>query len=106
VSLHHNSIDYSADISNCYGHLTLYSEDFSARFARTVHQALLNQTGSRDMGAKFQGLAVCRIQARPAILVELGFITNPHEYELLSTDYQIDLETTGIVNGILAFANN
>jgi len=103
ISIHHNSVDYSTDISKVFGGLTLYSEDFSARFARVVQRELVAATGARDRGAQFQGLAVCRIQECPSILVEVGFITNPFEYEVLSTDAYIEMGAQGIVNGILAY---
>ncbi|MBQ3077992.1 MAG: N-acetylmuramoyl-L-alanine amidase [Clostridia bacterium] len=103
ISLHHNSIDYSGDIGNTFGALTLYSEPLSAPLAASVQEELVKATGAQDRGASFQGLAVCRVYDCPSILVELGFITNPYEYENLAAESYIIKEAEGITNGILKY---
>jgi N-acetylmuramoyl-L-alanine amidase len=53
--------------------------------AYNVHRALLRASGSHDRGvrrARFPG--VLRGQQRPAILVEGGYLSNPHEAELIT----------------------
>ncbi len=61
---------------------------------------------SRTNDYRNQALAVCRIQECPAILIEIGFISNPYEYESLASDSYIDKEAQGIVNGIVNFLNS
>ena len=57
-------------------------------------------TGQNDRGMKVRpGLYVLRRTAMPAILLEIGFITNPREAALMNNDP--DLFARGIYNGIV-----
>ena len=103
VSLHHNSVDYVTNVGDCYGTVTLYSEDFSGPFAKAVQDGVTAATGAYSRGTSMQGLAVCRVYECPSILVELGFVSNPNEYESLASDRYIALEAQGIANGIVAY---
>ena len=59
-------------------------------------------TGLRNRGAKVRpGLYVLRKTSMPAVLVELGFITNPGDAELMDT--RPDLFARGIYDGILEY---
>lgn len=59
-------------------------------------------TGLRNRGMKVRpGLYVLRRTAMPAILVELGFITNPSDANLMNT--RPDLFARGIYNGIVSY---
>ena len=60
------------------------------------------QTGLRNRGIVYRpGLYVLRRTAMPAILVELGFITNPRDAALMVEDPELFAE--GIYRGILAY---
>jgi N-acetylmuramoyl-L-alanine amidase len=60
------------------------------QLAVKLHGALLRATGIEDRGvrrARFIG--VLRGQKRPAILIEAGYLSNPHEARLIeSADYR------------------
>ena len=59
-------------------------------------------TGLRNRGMQIRpGLYVLRKTAMPAVLVELGFITNPEEATLMNT--RPELFARGIYNGILEY---
>ena len=59
-------------------------------------------TGLRNRGMKVRsGLYVLRKTAMPAVLVELGFITNPGDASLMSS--RPDLFAEGIYQGILEY---
>jgi N-acetylmuramoyl-L-alanine amidase len=54
------------------------------RLAVRVHRALLHVNGDRDRGVRrARYLGVLRGQQRPAILVEGGYLSNPHEARLI-----------------------
>lgn len=74
----------------------------SARLADLVITGLSEQVGnlSRKRGVKEEKFYVVRNTKMPAILIELGFITNPKEgYNLTQTSYQEKL-ANGIVQGL------
>jgi N-acetylmuramoyl-L-alanine amidase len=66
------------------------------QLAVKLHSALLRATGIEDRGvrrARFIG--VLRGQKRPAILIEAGYLSNPHEATLIeSADYRQKLAET------------
>ena len=63
---------------------------------------LNRETGLRNRGMKVRsGLYVLRRTAMPAVLVEIGFITNPSDAALMSQ--RPDLFAEGIYQGILSY---
>ncbi len=56
------------------------------KLAESIHSRLVSLLGRRDRGIKTANFAVLRETTMPAVLVELAFITNREEEELLGTD--------------------
>ena len=76
----------------------------SLRAARLVQRAVLRSTGATDLGltprSDLTGFNWANV---PAILIESGFMTNPHDRVLLqSPAYQLKL-ARGLVSGVRAF---
>ncbi|HEX7003882.1 MAG TPA: N-acetylmuramoyl-L-alanine amidase [Trueperaceae bacterium] len=77
--------------------------NYSRRLAHAVQSSLVESTGAADRGVKQGPFFVIRNARTPAILVELGFISNPIEgRKLASESYQREL-ARALVDGILAF---
>lgn len=92
VSIHHNSVD-NAPTAN--GVLTLYSnvaqdEKFGSKLNNTriekskqmatlINNNIANKLNLNNRGGQSQNLFVCRNANMPAVLVEVGFITNKEE---------------------------
>jgi N-acetylmuramoyl-L-alanine amidase len=53
------------------------------KVAREVQKELISATGLTDRGVKFSNLHVLRETDCPAVLVEVGFISNPNEEALM-----------------------
>ena len=103
ISIHHNSVDTSVNVSNVKGTETLYSQPLSRRLADTIQKNLVSNVNTSDRGIKYQSLYMCRFREMPTVLIELGFITNPYEYESLASRAYIDKEIDGIVDGIVEY---
>ena len=72
------------------------------RLGSDILTALTNATGLRNRGMKVRpGLYVLRKTKMPAVLVELGFISNPSDAKLMNENP--DLFARGIYNGILRY---
>ncbi len=70
--------------------------------AEDIVAGISQATGLRNRGTKVRpGLYVLRKTAMPAVLVELGFITNPGDAALMNT--QPELFARGIYNGIVEY---
>jgi N-acetylmuramoyl-L-alanine amidase len=77
----------------------------SVILAREISQALEARIGDRspNNGLKEEAWAVVRNSRMPAVLVEIGFVTNPAEAELLSDPSYLQDIAEGLYNGIIAF---
>ncbi len=100
ISLHTNAAsNTSASGVEAYA----YSRDSRAfRLGEDMLDELSDVTGLRDRGMKIRpGLYVLRKTAMPAVLVELGFITNPRDAALMRDDPGLFAE--GLYRGIVDF---
>lgn len=96
VSIHGNTYT-DPDVS---GTETYYYADDSIPLAREVHEHLVEATGFRDRGVRKEDWKVLTGSDNLAILLEVGFLTNPgDEIEMLNESHQ-DRTAQGIVNGI------
>lgn len=101
ISLHNNA----AANSNATGNEALVYGP-GATVARELGEEILEQltltTGLRNRGIIYRpGLYVLKETTMPAVLVEMGFISNPYDAELLA--YSPELFARGIYRGILAY---
>jgi N-acetylmuramoyl-L-alanine amidase len=77
----------------------------SVVLAREILQALDAKIGARSpkRGLKEEAWAVVRNSRMPAVLVEVGYVTNPGEAELLADPAYLQDIAEGLYNGIVAF---
>lgn len=74
----------------------------SKRLTESIHNELIAGTGAVDRGTREMGFAVIRETFMPAVLLELGFVSNYNEAHRLNTDsYQRTL-----ANSVIAGINN
>jgi N-acetylmuramoyl-L-alanine amidase len=105
VSVHCNA----AEVPTAHGVETFHhpTSRKGIQLARLIQAELVAATGRRDRckpdGAKYANFYVLKHTAMPAVLTEIGFISNPEEEELLaSEDYQRKC-AEAIVRGIDAY---
>lgn len=100
ISLHTNASDNSSATGvEAYA----YSTGTPAfRLGEDILENLSEATGLRNRGMKTRpGLYVIKKTNMPAVLVELGFITNPRDSSLMANSPQLFAE--GVYNGIVEF---
>lgn len=71
--------------------------------ARTIHSPLIRATGLSDRGVKSARFYVLRHTRMPATLVELAFISNPNEEELLRSEEFQARVAGAIAAGVMAY---
>ncbi|MDD3886332.1 MAG: N-acetylmuramoyl-L-alanine amidase [Victivallaceae bacterium] len=71
--------------------------------AYRIQEGLLKVSGAEDRGIKRARFAVLRDAKSPAVLIELGFISNRAEERKLNSGVYVDKLVRGIVNGILLY---
>ena len=97
VSIHCNSGPSTAQGTEVWSYP---GEAEDKRLAEKLLERIIARTGLHSRGTKEENFAVLRLTRCPAALVELGFISNVQEEQLMKTfDYQ-DQASTAIVEGI------
>ncbi|HZK56530.1 MAG TPA: cell wall-binding repeat-containing protein [Desulfosporosinus sp.] len=104
VSIHSNAG------AGAYGTETYYGmyPDFdnsseSYKLAKSIQDKLVNTIGLTDRGVKTGDFTVLNHFEMPAVLVEVAFISNAYEEQLLASDSFRQKAATGIYQGILAY---
>jgi len=100
VSVHNNSLPDGKNPYEEHGTTTYYYHSQAENLANKVQQNLVKATQFDDKGIKHGSFVLTRPTMPVCILVEVGFMINPFEYEkLLMPKYQ-KIYALGIANGI------
>ena len=91
--------DYPSKI-NPYWHNHPDRMSESKRLAAAIHSSLLAETGAKDAGLLESSFAVLRETAKPAVLLELGYMDNFAENQQIRDSHYQDKIVAGIVKGI------
>ena len=91
--------DYPSKI-NPYWHNHPDRMSESKRLAASIHSSLLAETGAKDAGLLESSFAVLRETAKPAVLLELGYMDNFAENQQIRDSHYQDKLVAGIVKGI------
>ena len=91
--------DYPSKI-NKYWHNHPDRMSESKRLAAAIHSSLLAETGAKDAGLLESSFAVLRETAKPAVLLELGYMDNFTESQQIRDSHYQDKLVAGIVKGI------
>jgi len=71
--------------------------------AKNIQDQLLGIGSFSDRGAKMSGFYVLKHTTMPAVLIEMGFISNPDEEKMLNTSPIQQQFGQGIVQGLDTF---
>lgn len=95
VSIHGNSY-----IASSTGTETYYYKSDSIDFANVMHKHLAPATGFADRGVRQEAYRVVKITNMPAILLEVGFLSNPTESATMFDEAFQNKVAAAIVAGI------
>lgn len=100
LSIHANTFTDSS----VSGTETFYYHPYSLKFAEIMQKNLVQATGFKDRGVKKEDLFVIKDTTMPAVLLEIGYLTNPQdESQMWTEDFQ-DRVATAIVDGIKEYS--
>lgn len=103
ISVHCNS---SAARNSNSGTQVYYKTPQSIMLATAMHQELIKGLELKDGGIRTAGFLVIRKSLMPAVLLEIAFINNTREEELLATPAFRQQAAEAVVNGVRRYAAN
>ena len=101
ICLHHNSTAETVDSTNARGVEVYYIEQLSKPFAQVMLEEVSAATGRKARGAYFATFRVTQMTHTPSLLVELGFVVSPQEYEELCQPLSVYRASIGVANSVI-----
>ena len=98
------SIHYDAtDDSSVSGFTSYYQHDFQKELAEYLNAGLGDKLTLHDRGVQHGNYLVLRENRQPAVLVELGFLSNFNEERVLTTNQFREQAALGLYTGIINY---
>lgn len=101
ISIHHNSIGESKDANTIKGVEVYYHTPLSKKLAQGMMTSI-TELGRTNRFVSQSYYRVTLSPYAPAVLLELGYMSNPLEYERAANHSQIDKVARAIADGITA----
>jgi N-acetylmuramoyl-L-alanine amidase len=100
ISIHFDSLKEDQSVT---GHTTYYYHSNQKELADCIDQTISSQVSVKDRGIHIGDFHVIRENNAPAVLLELGYLSNPNEEILINTEQYQELVTAGIYNGLAQY---
>lgn len=98
INIHANSYDDTS----VNGLLTMYKDE--KKLARIIQNNLIATTDANDMGLiRTTSMLITNKSLMPAVILEMGFITNTAEWNLLDSNIYQNKIAKGLSNGIIEY---
>lgn len=101
IAIHHNSVELTVDANRHTGTECYYFYPAGQTLAETLVNRVTQATGRRSRGAMWGYYYVTRNTTCPAVLLEVGFMVNPTEYEQVTSESQLWNEADAIARSVL-----
>lgn len=102
VSMHSNSVGFETNANKAKGVEAYYYFDTSKAFASYLAANTAGYTGRTARGAKFSNFRVTLNTFCPSVLLEMGFLTNPEEYDAMTSKEGIFQTANAVGDSIVA----
>ncbi len=100
VSLHYNSLPDEGDAEHTQGFGAFWYNAQAHSLAVFMHNYIVNKLGRPSYGIFWDNLALTRPTSAPSILLELGFMSNPVEFEWVVNPQEQKKLAAAIAEGI------
>jgi len=102
ISLHSNSVGFSSTASKANGVEVYYYEAISKSLAQNISSGIAGTTGRTARGAKYSNFIMTLNSYAPSVLVEMGFMLNPSDFDSMCSKQGIYNTVTTISDSIIA----
>jgi N-acetylmuramoyl-L-alanine amidase len=100
ISIHYNALPDDGDAENTQGISTFWYNTQAHDPAMFLHNYLVNELNRPDYGTFWNNLALTRPHTAPSLLLELGFMINPDEFEWITNSVEQKKLSKAIAQGI------
>jgi N-acetylmuramoyl-L-alanine amidase len=102
ISLHYDS----TNDRSVRGMTTYYYNSTQKPLGEQIHASVINRTMLKDRGTRFGDYHVIRENRQKAVLLELGYLSNPAEEMLVNTQQYQETVANGIFDGLARYFKN
>ncbi len=95
------SLHYNAGPKSSKGLITFYHKD--KKLAASIQNELVENVGLKNGGTRTNDFYVLKHNNKPSVLVELGFLSNPMEENIISKQAYQQKSARGIYEGLAAY---
>ncbi|HEY9727316.1 MAG TPA: N-acetylmuramoyl-L-alanine amidase [Chroococcales cyanobacterium] len=100
ISIHHNSLPDDGDAMNTKGFAAFWYNAQAHSLAVFLHNYVVSKLGRPSYGVYWDNLALTRPASTPSVLLELGFMSNPVEFETVVNPQAQQKMVEAIADGI------
>ncbi len=100
LSIHHNSLPDNGDAEKTKGFGTFWYHPQAHNLAIFLQNYVVKNLGKPSYGVFWNNLALTRPAAAPSVLLELGFMSNPDEFEQIVNPEEQKKMANAIAQGI------
>ena len=100
ISIHYNALPDNGDAANTQGISTFWYNTQAHAPAMFLHDYLIDRLNRPDAGTFWNNLALTRPHTAPSILIELGYMINPQEFEWITNKVEQKKLSKAIAEGI------
>jgi N-acetylmuramoyl-L-alanine amidase len=100
ISIHHNSLPDDGDAEKTKGFAAFWYQPQAHNLAMFLHNYVVTKLGKPSYGVFWDNLALTRPTAAPSVLLELGFMSNPDEFEQIVNPEEQKKMADAIAQGI------
>ena len=100
ISIHYNSLPDHGDAQNTQGMGAFWYNAQAHSLAVFLHNYIVSKLGRPSYGVFWDNLALTRPTTAPALLLELGFMSNPVEFEWVTNPQEQPKLAEAIADGI------
>ena len=101
ISIHHNSLPDDGDAEKIKGFAAFWYHPQAHSLAVFLHNYVVKKLKRPSYGVFWDNLALTRPASTPSVLLELGFMSNPDEFELVTNPSEQKKEARAIAQGIV-----
>ncbi|MEH2444104.1 N-acetylmuramoyl-L-alanine amidase [Nostoc sp.] len=100
ISIHHNSLPDDGDAEKIKGFAAFWYQPQAHNLAMFLQKYVVKKLGRPSYGVFWDNLALTRPTAAPSVLLELGFMSNPDEFEQVVNPEEQKKMADAIAQGI------